>query len=248
MRRERSGPGLTEHLLQVEILLGHVRQVPHLLLQHRITHRKTSRHKTRGIAGSTPLRHGVTTPIHPRIVLSEPGVTQHHRGQGWVGDEERDGLWVVAWGDEGDGYRGETDRGSDCPLRALTEILWRRGTKGMWRSWAREMSSRLPSAPESSSAVPSCRSAAHCNLTGGGGGWGLLRDTPPDSSLRPTVGPGLLRGTSPGNGQPRHSIHSPLVLRRSLSSRESRALPTCMGSSTDEWPTVSPVEERISRC
>ncbi len=35
--------------------------------------------------------------------------------------------------------------------------------------------------------------------------------------------------------------HSPLILRRSLSSRESRALPTCMGSSTDEWLTVSPV-------
>ncbi len=92
MRRERSGPGLTEHLLQVEILLGHVRQAPHLILQHRTRNRKPSRHKTRGIAGSTPLQDGVTTPIHPRIVLSEPGVTQNHQGQRSMGDEERDGL------------------------------------------------------------------------------------------------------------------------------------------------------------
>ncbi len=70
------------------------------------------------------------------------------------------------------------------------------------------MSKRLPSAPESSSAVPSCRTAAHCNLTGRRVvDEALLRDTPPDSSLRPTVGPGLLRGTSPGNGQPRHSTN-----------------------------------------
>ncbi len=69
------------------------------------------------------------------------------------------------------------------------------------------MSSRLPSAPEYSSAVPSCRSAAHCNLTGRRVvDEVLLRDTPPDSSLRPTVGPGLLRDSSPGNGQPRRSI------------------------------------------
>ncbi len=130
MRRERSGPGLTEHLLQVEILLGHVRQVPHLLLQHRITHRKTSRHKTRGITGSTPLQHGVTTPIHPRIVLCEPGVTQHHRGQGWVGDEERYGLWVVAWGDEGDGYRGETDLGKWLSIEGADRDLVTEGNQG----------------------------------------------------------------------------------------------------------------------
>ncbi len=69
------------------------------------------------------------------------------------------------------------------------------------------MSSRLPSAPESSSAVPSCRSAAHCNLTGRRVvDEVLLRDTPPDSSLRPTVGPDLLRDSSPGNGRPRRSI------------------------------------------
>ncbi len=69
------------------------------------------------------------------------------------------------------------------------------------------MSSRLPSAPESSSAVPSCRSAAHCKLTGRRVvDEALLRDTPPDSSLRPTVGPDLLRDSSPGNGQPRRSI------------------------------------------
>ncbi len=54
---------------------------------------------------------------------------------------------------------------------------------------------------------PSCRPAAHCNLTGRRVvDEALLRDTPPDSSLRPTVGPDLLRGSSPGNGQPRHSI------------------------------------------
>ncbi len=69
------------------------------------------------------------------------------------------------------------------------------------------MSSRLPSAPESSSAIPSCRSAAHCILTGRRVvDEVLLRDTPPDSSLRPTVGPGLLRDSSPGNGQRRRSI------------------------------------------
>ncbi len=63
------------------------------------------------------------------------------------------------------------------------------------------MSNRLPSAPEYNSAVPSCRPAAHCNLTGRRVvDEALLRDTPPDSNLRPTVGLDLLLGSSPGNG------------------------------------------------
>ncbi len=123
MRRERSGPGLTEHFLQVEILLGHVWQAPHLILQQRTRNRKTSRHKTRGITGFTPLRDGVATPIHPRIVLCEPGVTQHNRSQWWVGDEKRDSLWVIAWGDEGDGYRGEADLGKWLSIKGADRDL-----------------------------------------------------------------------------------------------------------------------------
>ncbi len=70
------------------------------------------------------------TPIHPRIVLSEPGVTQHHRGQGWVGDEERDGLRVVAWGDEGDRYRGETDRRKWLSIKGADRDLVTEGNQG----------------------------------------------------------------------------------------------------------------------
>ncbi len=189
MRRERSGPGLTEHLLQVEILLGHVRQAPHLILQHRTRHRKTSRHKTRGIAGSTPLRH----VLRPQSTRGLCWVSQ-----GWPNTTGARGEWVTRnvmvseWLPEVTRVMGTVERlipGSDCPLRALTEILWRRGTKGMWRSWARDMSKRLPSAPESSSAVPHVARPPIATSPGGGWWMRLCWEIP-----HPTVASDLLSG------------------------------------------------------
>ncbi len=129
--------------------------------------------------------------------------------------------------------------GSDCPLRALTEILWRSETIGMWRSCAREMSNRLPSAPESNSAVPSCRPAANCNLTGRRVvDEALFRDTPPDSNLRPTVGLDLLLGSLPGNGQPRHSTYTVPSSSDDLSPPGRAGLypPAWVRQPTRDWP------------
>ncbi len=63
----------------------------------------------------------------------------------------------------------------------------------------------------------------------------LLRDTPPDSSLRPYCrASDLLRDSSPGNGRaaPQYR-HSPLILRRSTLLPGEPSSPPCMGSSTD---------------
>ncbi len=101
------------------------------------------------------------------------------------------------------------------------------------------MSNRLPSTPESNSAVPSCRPAAHCNHTGRRViDEALLRDTPPDSNLRPTVGLDLLLGSSPGNGQPRRSTNIVPSSSDDLSppGRAELYPPAWVRQPTSDWP------------
>ncbi len=109
MWRKRSSPGLTEHLLQVEILLRHVWKIHRLILQRHTRHRRTSRHKTRRITPLTPLGNRILTPVDSGVVPSKPGVTQYHRGQRWVNDKKCSSLRVVARCDEGERCRGMGD-------------------------------------------------------------------------------------------------------------------------------------------
>ncbi len=96
-------------------------------------------------------------------------------------------VWF-SWSDEGD-RASSVIQGRVCPLSALTEILWVRGTMGICRCWAKLMSIKLPSAPESKRAWQLWTLAAHCSLTGGEL-W--MRISP--GTIHPTVTSALLSG------------------------------------------------------
>ncbi len=123
MRRKRSSPGLTEHLLQVKVLLGHVWQIHRLILQRNTRHRVTSRHKTRRITLVTPCRDGILAPIDSGVVPGEPGMAQHHRGHRWVSNKKFHSLRMIARRDECNWYGGVSDVGKwlsiECTDRDL---------------------------------------------------------------------------------------------------------------------------------
>ncbi len=134
MRRKRSSPGLTEHLLQVEVLLGHVWQIHRLILQRNTRHRVTSRHKTRRITLVAPCRDGILAPIDSGVVPGEPGMAQHHRGHRWVSNKKLHSLRMIARRDECNWYGGVSDVGKwlsiECTDRDLV-AEW-----DGWESWA----------------------------------------------------------------------------------------------------------------